>query len=307
LSGSGPKATPDLGNSLPSYYVAGDGAPAGSRSSRDRTGRAPPGDGEPPMMAESNSYGSLSQRQIFRWSYGAVRPGACPSRSQACRATPAGLVDGRRGTAPACQRERRPSLPGGRARYSRPVFCRGPPRQKTGAPGCPRRILIAGHSFKSAGSRDGFRDNKRPFQPPGNRRPAILGARYAGLLPGQPGRAGTRSAAAWRGRAGPGVRLGPPALVGVKRPWRLFSCPAPAAGRGRHRERASVLARAVLSMYFLGHAYQHRPGSTGPPSCRAGITAGRQPFGVDARLLCWRSCYLILLAPKVCVPTVVQL
>jgi hypothetical protein len=56
----------NLGNSLPSYYVAGDGVPAGLRSLRDRTGRATRGDGEPSMVTDSNYYDSLSERQIFR-------------------------------------------------------------------------------------------------------------------------------------------------------------------------------------------------------------------------------------------------
>jgi hypothetical protein len=60
----------NLGNPLPSYYVAGDGVATGSRSLRDRTGRTTePGD-EPLAMTKSNYYDSICQQQIFRWSYG---------------------------------------------------------------------------------------------------------------------------------------------------------------------------------------------------------------------------------------------
>ena len=56
--------------------------------------------------------------------------------------------------------------------------------------------------------------------------------------------------------------------------------------------------------------------AAGPAIRRAGTAAGRQPFGVDARL--WlegsssdlarsEGLHLILLAPKVCVSTVIQL
>jgi hypothetical protein len=70
LSGSNPKARTNLGNSLPSYYVAGDGVSAGSRSLRDRTGRVAWGDGRSSIVTKSNYYDSVSEQQIFRYSYG---------------------------------------------------------------------------------------------------------------------------------------------------------------------------------------------------------------------------------------------
>jgi hypothetical protein len=66
LSGSKAKARTNLGNSLPSYYVAGDGVPAGSRSLRDRKYRSAWGDDEPSMVTESNYYDSFSEQKIFR-------------------------------------------------------------------------------------------------------------------------------------------------------------------------------------------------------------------------------------------------
>jgi hypothetical protein len=53
---------------------------------------------------------------------------------------------------------------------------------------------------------------------------------------------------------------------------------------------------------------KHKIGLDGLFICRAQIAAGRQPFGVDERLCVGGVVrYPALLAPKVCVPAVVQL
>lgn len=82
---------------------------------------------------------------------------------------------------------------------------------------------------------------------------------------------------------------------------------SPASCRGRHHERVSVQATAMFGKYSLDHVGQWGLGSAEPLFCRTGDSCRPATFWRGCASVCWRSCYPILLAPKVCVSTVVQL
>ena len=82
---------------------------------------------------------------------------------------------------------------------------------------------------------------------------------------------------------------------------------SPASCRGWHHERVSALARAKLGKYSLDHVGQPRLAPAGPPFYRTGDSCQPATFRRARASVCWRSCYPILLAPKVGVSTVVQL
>ena len=77
---------------------------------------------------------------------------------------------------------------------------------------------------------------------------------------------------------------------------RLLSYTARPPAAGGITNGVSVLATAMFSKYSPDHARQPGLGSAGPFFGRTGIAAGRQPFGVDARLcvggVVIRSCLL---------------
>ena len=82
---------------------------------------------------------------------------------------------------------------------------------------------------------------------------------------------------------------------------------SPAFCCGRHHERVSVQATAMLGKYSLDHARQSGLDSAGPLFGRAGDSCQPATFWRACASVCWRSRYPMLLAPKVCVSTVVRL
>jgi hypothetical protein len=258
------------------------------------------------MMAESNSYGSLSERQIFRWSYGAVRPEPARAGHKPAgrRGRPGGEVAGDDPRRPAGSGGR--PLPGGQARYRRPPLPR-PAATMAKARGCSRCILIASAHLTAPAAATGSGTITDHFS-----RPVIVGWRdYARALPDccrgcpvAPGPVRRRPG----GRAGPGVHLGPradPSRRNAGRGGYSRVQPRPSAAGGTANGHRSWPERCSVCIFLVTNSNigPVRPAARTPrrDSCRPAT------FRCGCASVCWRSCYLSLLAPKVCAPTAVQL